>query len=305
MDTHIKHRPFSLVLGGGGARGFSHAGVLRALEYEGYRASAIVGVSMGAVVGVTYALRRDWYTALLAMDTRAFPGPLSRNESKGLRERAQTVVSYAQVARDLLYDWGPGVHALAEGKELLRSLTQDQDLEDCRLPVAVSTTDLNSGTRHVIRAGKADEALYASSALAGVLPPLPDGARLLADGAYADVAPIDVARSFGFPVVLAVDPGQALLTMEVKNGYQALMRAMEICHIRHADMCFAAADLVLKPPFPRTIDTLDFDARRTCTAAGIRAVRQHRSALAALLRPGGLALQNTGDQMASNPCIHL
>ncbi len=304
--AHIEHRPFTLVLGGGGARGFAHAGVLRALEHEGYRPSAIVGVSMGAVVGVTYALRPDWYTALLAMDTGAFPGPLSVHETKGLRERAQVLVSYAQAARDLLYDWGPGVHALAEGKDLLRTLTQDQNLEACRLPVAVSTTDLNSGKRHVIHTGNAAEALYASSALAGVLPPLPDGDRLLADGAYADIAPIDVARSFGFPLVLAVDPGQALLTMEVKNGYQALMRAMEICHIQHADMCFAAADLVLKPPFPRTIDTLDFGARRTCTAAGIRAVRQHRPALAALLRPDGLALQDAGDRVdpASHSCAH-
>lgn len=51
-------RSFSLVLASGGARGYAHAGILRALEAEGLRPEAIVGVSIGAVIGTTYALRR-------------------------------------------------------------------------------------------------------------------------------------------------------------------------------------------------------------------------------------------------------
>ncbi len=56
-SEHRPHRPFTLVLAGGGARGFAHVGVLRALEADGYRPSALVGVSMGAAVSVGYALR--------------------------------------------------------------------------------------------------------------------------------------------------------------------------------------------------------------------------------------------------------
>jgi NTE family protein len=183
----------------------------------------------------------------------------------------------------MVYGWGLGVRALGAGRRLLGDLTGGRKLEDSRIPLAVSTTDLYSGHRYVLRAGSAADALYASAALAGVLPPLQRNGRLLADGAYADIAPIDVARAFGHPVVIAVDPGQALASTNIGNGYQALMRAMEICHLRHADARFAGADLVLRPAFRRTIDTLDFDARRACIAAGVRAVRRHRDILERLL----------------------
>ena len=281
------HRPFTLVLAGGGARGFAHVGVLRALEADGYSPSALVGVSMGAAVSVGYALREDWYTALLAMDTRAFPDPMPTAEQQrdSLRQRLRARRLGARFAYRLLTGWGIGVPAREDGLRVLRTLTQGRDLEDARLPVAVSTTDLRGGRRHVIRTGDAAEAVYASVALAGVLPPLERDGLLLADGAYSDLAPIDVAREVGPPLVIAVDPAQALRTTEVRNGLQALRRATEICNLSHADAGFERADLVLRPTFRRAIDTLDFAARRECVAAGARVVRDHRAVLAALLDP--------------------
>lgn len=276
---------FTLVLAGGGARGFAHAGVLRALEFEGYRPGAIVGVSMGAVVGVTYALREDWYDALLKMDTRAFPGPLLVRAIQGASysARLSTWLRKARVVHDLMFGWGPGTGAVGAGRRLLNDLTGKRALEESRIPVAVSTTDLLSGRRHVLRTGRATDALYASAALAGVLPPLRRDGLLLADGAYADIAPIDVAREFGSGVVIVVDPGQELAPTDIRNGYQALSRAVEICHLRHADARFAGADLVLRPVFRRTVDTLDFAARRLCVAAGIREVMRNRDVLTQLL----------------------
>jgi len=66
-------RPFSLVLAGGGARGYAHAGVLRGLQHMGLQPVGLVGVSMGAIVASTYALREDWYEALLSTHPRNFP----------------------------------------------------------------------------------------------------------------------------------------------------------------------------------------------------------------------------------------
>jgi len=65
-------RTFTLILGGGGARGFAHAGVLHALERRGWAPSAIVGVSMGAVVAAAYALRTDWYRAVMDFADEGF-----------------------------------------------------------------------------------------------------------------------------------------------------------------------------------------------------------------------------------------
>ena len=66
--------------------------------------------------------------------------------------------------------------------------------------------------------------------------PLRRDGQLLCDGAYADIAPIDVARSFGHPAVVAVDAGQALVS-EIRNGYQALTPAVEIRRHGEFDTC--------------------------------------------------------------------
>lgn len=302
--TITEHRPFTLVLAGGGARGFAHVGVLRALEAAGYRPSALVGVSMGAAVSVGYALREDWYRALLALDTKAFPAPMpTAQEQRGsLRQRLRARRLGILFAYRLLTGWGIGTPARESGLRALRTLTRSRALDDARLPVAVCTTDLRGGRRHIIRTGDAAEAVYASVALAGVLPPLERGDLLLADGAYADLAPVGVAREMGSEVVIAVDPGQSLATAEVRTGLQALRRAVEVCNLTHAAAGFEQADLVLRPSFRRTIDTLDFAARRECIAAGIRVVRNQRSGLADLL---GLKTSSYPvDQAHSNRLVH-
>jgi NTE family protein len=281
-----RHGMFTLVLSGGGARGFAHVGVLRVLEAYGFRPSALVGVSMGAVVGVTYSLRDDWYAALLGADTSGFPSPLPLRPTSGqdLARRVSALYAYLHAIRDVALGWGIGIHALADGERFLRKLTGDQNLEGGRIPIAVSATDLRSGERVILRSGSAARAAYASSALAGVLPPLGRSGTLLADGAYVDLAPIDVAREYGNPVVIAVDPGQLLEANEIRNGLQAVMRAFDICNRHHADLRFEEADLVLRPTFRRHIDMLDFGASRECVAAGMRVVRAHRRCLEELLR---------------------
>lgn len=284
METEQRHRPFALVLSGGGARGYAHVGVLRVLEACGYRPSAVVGVSMGAVVGVTYALRDDWYSALLEADTSGFPAPLpARARRLSIAGQAQAFYRYAHALWDTALDWGVGVHALTQGQAFLRALTRGRKLEDGRVPIAVCTTDLRSGERVILRSGSAAQAIYASSALAGVVPPLQRSGTLLADGAYVDLAPIDVAREYGNPVAIAVDPGQLMEASAIHNGLQAITRAFEICHRHHAELRFGEADLVLRPTFRRPIDTLDFDAKRECVAAGMRAVRLRRRTLEELL----------------------
>lgn len=281
------HQPFTLVLAGGGARGFAHLGVLRALEAAGYRPAALVGVSMGAVVSAGYCLREDWYSAVLAMDTGAFPAPMPTEEQQRTSRRHRWLARWLglRMVYRALTGWGVGVGARPAGVRALRTLTQGRALQDARLRLAVCVTELRSGRRHVLRTGDASDALYASVALAGILPPLERDGMLLADGAYADIAPVDVARDFGNPIVIAINPGQEPVTVDIRNGLQALRRAIEICNFSHASARFREADLLLTPDFRRSVDMLDFAARRDCVAAGMRAVRAQRKTIAALLAP--------------------
>lgn len=283
--------PFALVLGGGGARGFAHVGVLRALEHRGLAPSALVGVSMGAAVAATYALNPDWYSALLRTRLGPLRGPLpyagrEPDDRPGFLRRAW---ESARGAWRTATGWGSAAASADSVLRALVSLTLGRDLTEGRVPVAVCATDLVTGERVPLASGDAADAVYASSALAGVLPPHERDGRLLVDGAYADLAPIDVGRAFGFPVVIAVDPGQDRFTGEVRSGFQALVRALEICHRQHATLRFADADVLIRPAFRRAIDVLAFDARRECVAAGVRAVRAERVALDGLVAASGAA----------------
>ncbi len=85
-------------------------------------------------------------------------------------------------------------------------------------------------------------------------------------------------------MVIAVHPGQLTEAESIRTGLQAALRAVEVCYTHHAHLRFALADLVLKPTFPRYIDTLDFRARRGCVLVGIRLVREHREQIQDLLR---------------------
>jgi NTE family protein len=282
-DGGAEPRPLGLVLSGGGARGAAHIGVLRALEHEGLRPAAIVGVSMGAIVGATYALNPSWYRALTTLDLAVLPG-ITKAENGTPRARLQAMLASERALRHLLLRQGAWASAREPIVRLFEELTLGKHLEDSRLPLVAVATDLRTSERVLLTRGKASEAMYASAALAGVLPPLPHGDTVLADGAYADMAPVDVARSFGVEVVVVVDASPAVeLRRLPRNGLEVLFRAMEVSHHQHALRRFAEADLLLKPAFGRAIDTLDFRHHRRCIAAGVRVTRAARPTLRALL----------------------
>ena len=274
--------PFAVVLAGGGARGLAHAGVLRALEHYGYRPTSVVGVSMGAVVAVTYALNPDWYAALVDLDVEGFP-TAPRPCAPDLFARLRALAAAERLLQDMVFGWGVGARSLEWGRRLLDQLTLGKTLEEGRIPVATVATDLGSGKRVVLDHGNAAVAAHASAALAGVVPPLVHDGLLLVDGAYADLVPVDVARRSGAARIVAVDPYQDPGSQLPRNGVQAMLKAMEICAREHANLRFGEADLVLRPSFPFPIDTLEFFHKRVAIAAGARAVRTTLANLRALL----------------------
>lgn len=299
----MKHSPFGVVLSGGGARGFAHVGCLRVLEAMGFALSVVVGVSMGAVVGATYALNDHWYDALLAMDVSGFPemphfpasGPVSY--LRNLRRAEKSALA-------MYFGWGVGQMRENWGRGVLRELTCGKRIETGRIPIFVTATDLASGERAVLSEGSADDLVYASSALVGVVPPAVIDGRVLVDGGYCNLAPIDVARASGVEVVIAVDASTTTYSDVPTNGLQAMLRGVEICQNEHAHLRFAEADLVLRPKFNPPVGLLDFGPRRRCVAADIRAARAARAELKALLgavppTPGGASRPH----LSKNCCL--
>ena len=100
------------------------------------------------------------------------------------------------------------------------------------------------------------------------------------------VAPVDVARAMGTPIVIAVDPTQPKEATPPRNGLQVVMRAMEICHMSHAHERIGTADLVIRPVFDGYVDVLDFGKRAMCVDAGRRATEDAEVQIRQLLESG-------------------
>lgn len=260
-----------LVLCGGGVRGLAHAGVLRALEQAGLRPHVLVGVSMGGIVAATYALNPDWYRDLRRLPERPAPMPvLAPTERPGLINRlilAQRTLSH------MFIGWGIGEEAVGWARRTLDELTLGRRLDDADPQVIVTATDLATGRRVDLRSGPATDALYASAALAGIVPPALHGEAMLADGGYADLVPLDLARDAGADVVIAVDVASGAPKRHPTNGVSAMLRSFEICQNHHAHLRLSQADLVIRPIFRRPIDTLEIARAREAMAAGLRAGR--------------------------------
>ena len=280
-----------VVLSGGGARGFAHAGFLRALNHLGIYPDIIVGVSMGAVVGGTYALNHAWYDELIDMDTSGFP-LLPDFSEEGTINYLKNLRLSQKVITGMYFGWGVGQPTVDWGRALLRRLTLGKALEEARVPLFATATDMESGERVVIGSGSAEDAIYASSALAGILPPAPRDDRLLIDGGYSDLAPIDVAREAGADVVIVSDAATSFQSSLPANGIQAMYRAIEICQNEHTRIRAAQADLVIRPHFDIPVGVLDFKRKRHCAAAGAVATLRMRRDLLGLV--SGNVVARTG-----------
>ncbi len=282
-DKEAAKPRLGLVLSGGGARGFAHAGALRALNHLGVYPDVIVGVSMGAAVGATYALNDDWYDALIDMDITGFP-PLPDFSTPGVLNYVKNLRVAQKVISGMYFGWGVGQPTVEWGRAILTQLTLNKALDVGRIPVFATATDLVSGERVVFETGPATDALYASAALAGILPPAEIDGRILVDGGYCDLAPVDVVRQAGADVVIVVDAATNTIANKPANGLQAMFRAIEICQNEHTHLRFTKADLVIRPDIDPPVGVLEFRHKRRCAAAGARAVLRARVEIRKLTR---------------------
>lgn len=271
-----RRRKVGLVLSGGGARGFAHVGVLRALNHIGVYPDYIVGVSMGSVVGATYALNDAWYDALVDMDISGFP-PLPDFSNSGMVNYVKNLRVAQRAITGMYFGWGIGQPTVDWGRSVLAKLTLNKPLDAGRIPIFATATDIESGKRVVFDAGSATDALYASAALAGILPPAEIDGRTLVDGGYCDLAPTDVVRDAGADVVIVVDAATNLVQKKPVNGMQSMIRALEICQNEHTHLRFKSADLVVRPVIDPPVGVLEFRHKRRCAAAGAWAVLSARN----------------------------
>ncbi|HKU85754.1 MAG TPA: patatin-like phospholipase family protein [Casimicrobiaceae bacterium] len=164
----------TLVLGGGGARGLAQIGVIRAIREAGVPIDAVGGTSIGAIIG-----------ALVAMD---WPDELILQSCK-----------HAFVDDRPLDDLTVPVFSLLSGRKLARALHHyvgDVDIEDLWQPYFCISSNLSESRVHVHHAGRLWQAMQASAALPGLLPPTITDGRLFVDGGVLDNLPVGIMKRF-------------------------------------------------------------------------------------------------------------
>jgi len=254
-----------LVLGGGGARGYAHIGVLKALEERGVRPVAIAACSMGAIAG--------------AMHGAGMSADAMLERARGFRWTE-------------LLDVGDS-EAINRGHRLERTLAQyvPATFAELKLPLKVVACDLQQGVQVVYDHGDLRAAVRASVALPGVFPPARVEGRVLIDGGLVNNLPVDIIRAMTHAPVLAVDvaapPDRPIEFEDHDSWWDALrhrafrrplileivMKAYDIPQrlLTDARVALNPPDIFVRPPIPRDISVEAFDRWEDAYEAGFEA----------------------------------
>ncbi len=260
-----------LVLGGGGARGLAHLGVLEALAEADLPIDFLGGTSMGAVVA-----------ASVAMDLA--PATI----------RQQMAATF--VGQNPLNDYTLPFHALTRGLKVdtaLRHQFGEARIEDLWLPYICISSNLTTGEAAVHRSGDLATALRASIAIPGLLPPVVSEDGILVDGGMMNNLPADVLAAMQRGPVLAVDVGsdRAFTDMPERSwkGHlirrilglpdampgiaPLLLRAATVSSDAQSLMSVSRAAVVLKPSLAG-VDLRAWSSFETTAALGYRCARE-------------------------------
>lgn len=226
----------ALVLGGGGARGVAHAGVISVLEQNNIPIDFIVGTSIGSVVGALYA-----------------DDPNSEHlKAKIMKVKLKEIIDWSFYS-SLRMIWG--VSGFADGHGLRNYLSRHltaTDFDDLKIPLAVVTTDIEKGEVLVLRSGPIIPASHASSAVPVVFTPVSLYDRMLVDGAVVSPVPVEIAKELGAKKIIAVDIGAVVKPRHVRGTYDLTDRSLWLSYMALTKWENELADVVIQPDFETT-----------------------------------------------------
>ena len=192
------------MLGGGSARGIAHIGALKVIEQAKIPIDQIVGTSMGSLIGAGYATG----ISLKDMEEKAL-------EFTGNKLLDPTIPAMGLLSGDKL-------------EASIREILGERTFGDCRIPLAVVTTDIETGEEVVFRKGDLIKVVRASCSWPGIFNPVRIDGRLLCDGGIKHSVPTMIARQLGADYCLAVDVGFCVKRGKIENIFQIILQSFQI-----------------------------------------------------------------------------
>ena len=231
MSVEEKQLPkIALVLGGGGARGFAHIGVLKALQEERVPVNLVVGTSVGSIAGALYCAGASLENL--------------QNDIKGFDVRDVSNFSFISLLKMLLAD------RLLSNKKLenfINARIGEVTFNQLQIPLVCIATDLITGERILLREGSVAFAARASSTVPGIFQPVEYNQRYLIDGGLSENIPVSVAKIFKADVIIAIPLSADITKNSVANIFLTLMQAIYIQGQSLAQYNLSMADVVISP----------------------------------------------------------
>jgi len=281
-----RKRHIGLALGGGGARGLAHIGVLRVLEQEEIHIDLLVGTSIGALVGGAYASgmgpnemqeRIDEFlnseefhsSAIKAFETVHAP------RETGLTEKIQSYFKNRFFMVQAMFK--PGIFSCEDFQHTIDFFIPDIQIEETQLPFRAVATDLVSGEQIIFSKGSLRQAVMASCAVPGAVEPIKDGQRILSDGGIICLIPSSVARKEGADIVIAVAVDRDIYSEEEFRTVAGVYhRVSEIMANKLKDIELMDADIVILPEVG-DLHWASFSQARNLIQEGEKATREKLS----------------------------
>lgn len=297
LAAAAQDRPrIGLVLGGGGARGAAHIGVLKELERQRVPIHAIAGTSMGAIIGGLYAsgipveeierllLTLDW------IETLSDDSPREALSFRRKQDDAQYPLNFEVGLRDGELRLPMGIVQGQKLDLLLRKQTigvsHIESFDELPIPFRAVATDLVRGEPYVMASGDLVKAIRASMSVPGALAPTRVDDRLLVDGGIVDNLPIDVIRSMDVDVIIAVNVEFPLYDEDELDSVITVAEQIMTIPIRKETLrqvaTLGSQDVVIQPALSTSFGSADFGRVSEALEPGVIAARNVSDELHAL-----------------------
>ncbi len=291
-DTHNRPK-IGLVLGGGGAKGAAHIGVLKVLEEQHIPIDCIAGTSMGAIVGSLYASglsAAEIEKTLTSVDWKDLFTDRPDRRDIDFRRKQEDY----QILTKLELGLGKGGFRLPKGiigaqkvnvlfETLMIHVSDIKDFDKLPIPFRAVAADIETGEMVVIRSGSLADAARASMSVPGVFPPVVVDGHYVVDGGIVRNLPVDIVREMGADVIIAVDVGKPLLKRDKLGSALSVMGQMlDIMikkNVQEQIATLGEKDVFIRPELG-DIESGDFNRGAEAAKLGEQAARTHIGSLA-------------------------
>lgn len=259
----------ALVLGGGGARGYAHIGVLKVLQRAGVPIDMVAGASAGSLIGALYADSLN-------------------------PEKVQNVMMKAGFWDFADISNVPKLNGIIQGyhvqKFLLRNM-QARTFRQLKIPFVVATSDLKRNSTFVIRSGPVAPAVEASGAVPGVVQPPHLYGRILIDGGVLDPVPVNLVLPYHPKVIIAVNIDQELSKKLPHTAYGIYNRNNIMSWLKLSDYSEKGANIIIRPKVGQ-VGIFDLSHKTELIRIGEKAAQQALPKILRLLKKDHIPLNH-------------